>query len=363
MSYHHFNTEDRIKLEGFLKAGLKQTEIAKILGFAPKSISLEISRGINASKLLNPGKNTYSYSARIADHDAKQKRARANQNKRILSSVENEDLAKVIEKKLKKRWSPEQIAGALAAGSICIRGVHRKIKIAVQTIYDWIYEFRKDLQKFLRRNHRYHRKRQYYINKKRREELQRERGIEKRPAHIDKRTRFGHWEGDTVVGAQNGATGRIATFTERKSGYLIACKIDALTEEEKKLGTARLELLHKTISLQFADGCIEHFNKKITSKYAKTLTLDNGSENAAYERIERCSGLKVFFAHPYHSWERGTNENTNGLLRQYFPKGMDFRSITQEALDKVVYEINNRPRKRLNWQTPQHVMRRIGALK
>jgi len=120
--------------------------------------------------------------------------------------------------------------------------------------------------------------------------------------------------------------------------------------------------LRKTLALKFADAASRLFNEQIRKKYQKTLTLDNGSEMSGFEWIERQTRLSVFFAHAYHSWERGTNENTNGLLRFYFPKKMTFTYLTDEIVDKAVEEINNRPRKRLGYRTPAEVMKRNGVL-
>ena len=242
-------------------------------------------------------------------------------------------------------------------------GIKKKIIIAVQTIYDWIYRFHKELTRYLRHNRGYRHNRQYYINKSKRKERQQEKGIDKRPSVVDNRARIGDFEGDTVLGKNHGATGRIGTLTERRTGYLIAFILPPLTREQAGLPEDEKELYRLTMGMRFADKATRSLRTKIKPKYLKTLTLDNGSENNGFEWIERgIPSLEVFFAHPYHSWERGTNENTNGLLRQYFPKGMDFREITQEMLDKAVAEINNRPRKRLGWKSPQEKMWQNAAL-
>ena len=190
-----------------------------------------------------------------------------------------------------------------------------------------------------------------------------EKGIDKRPEVVNTRLRIGDFEGDTILGKDHGATGRIGTLTDRKTGFLLAFKLPPLTKEQQALPEDEKELYRLTMGMRFADNAVRVLKAKLKPRYFKTLTLDNGTENNGYEWIERAiPSLKVFFAHPYHSWERGTNENTNGLLRQYFPKGMDFRKITQEMLDKAVAEINNRPRKRLGWKSPQEKMWQNAAL-
>jgi IS30 family transposase len=148
---------------------------------------------------------------------------------------------------------------------------------------------------------------------------------------------YGHWEGDTVVSNQ-ARPGRIGTLVERKSGFLVAF----LLPNGDRVGFARAA----AAALATAS---------VPKRYLRTMTLDNGLEMQAYELLERLTPLSVFFAYPYHSWERGTNENTNGLLRQYFPKGNDLGLVTQVQLDHVVQLLNTRPRKRLDYRTLEQV--------
>lgn len=261
-----------------------------------------------------------------------QRRCKAN-IKHLKLTSENTPLSLAIERLIKRRWSPEQISHCMKLGRVKVNGDSPKIIIAVQTIYDWIYRFHKELKKFLRHIRGYRHNREYYINKKKRKERQLEKGIDNRPEIVIKRQRIGDFEGDTMVGKDHGATGRIGTLVDRRTRYLIAFLLPPLTLHEQAMPEDEKEL------------------------------LDNGTENNGYEWIERdIPCLKVYFAHPYHSWERGTNENTNGLLRQYFPKGMDFSKITQAMLDKAVTEINNRPRKCLNWMSPREKMSQNHAL-
>lgn len=373
MSHQHFTIEKRYSLQTYLDDGVDIPQIATKLDIHHTNIRREINRNAMTVKELEtcriPGrkgnlarpKNSKHYSAEFAHYKARIRRYNANQCHRKL--YDGTALANCIIKYIKKRWSPEQISGRFRTVGVSLNGIRQKIRIAVQTIYDFIYGYHPNLRKYLRHTRGYKHNRQYYINKKNRERLQAKKGIDTRPKHINNRSRIGHWEGDTVLGHGNGSTGRIGTLTERKCGYLTAFKIDALTKEQKFLDEAEQEVQRITMSLKFADGCIHALTSNIKLKYLKTLTLDNGSENSGYEWIERgIVGLNVFFAHAYHSWERGTNENTNGLLRQYFPKGLDFRKITQEDIDKAVNEINNRPRKRLNWRTPKEVMQRNHGL-
>jgi IS30 family transposase len=215
----------------------------------------------------------------------------------------------------------------------------RSLYVCAQTIYDWIYTSRKDLLNYLHcAKGKYRRTRQARLRKDKRAQLATPRNIANRPKHIQLRKTYGHWEGDTVHGS--GKTGYIATFVERKSGYLLA----------KLLPTQVFG------SLGFADATALCLNQ-IPLRYRQTLTLDNGPEMKLPERIERTTGTKVYYANPYHSWERGTNENTNGLLRYFFPKKSSFAALTQKDIDQVVSLLNTRPRKRLNWRTPAQMLK------
>jgi IS30 family transposase len=163
--------------------------------------------------------------------------------------------------------------------------------------------------------------------------------IEERPKEIDTRERVGDWEGDTVVGKEKKQ--RILTYVERKSGYAIANKLDIVTAEIVNT---------KTITLF----------KKLPKEKRKTLTRDNGVEFGDYDRtLENKIKLEVYRTHPYHSWERGTNENWNGLLRQFFPKGSYFDIITEANVQKAVRLLNNRPRKRLSYLTPRELFKNV----
>jgi IS30 family transposase len=168
--------------------------------------------------------------------------------------------------------------------------------------------------------------------------------IDQRPSIVDMRERFGDWEGDTLEGKQG--SGGLATHVERKCRYLIAGKLP-----DKKAAT-------------MTQQSITSF-RKTPRILRQTLTVDNGKEFSNFKELEKRTGLKVYFADPYAAWQRGTNENTNGLLRQYFPKGTDFRTISDKDVAIVVKKLNNRPRKCLNYQTPHEVFSQAlrGALR
>ncbi len=160
------------------------------------------------------------------------------------------------------------------------------------------------------------------------------RMIDERPEYVDRRNTFGHWESDSVVGKNHKSY--IATHVERKSRYLVAVKLESKSAADyNKASLSKL--------------------RQLPIEMIKTMTVDNGKEFAGFKTLEKELKTRVYFAHPYSSWERGTNENTNGLIRQYFPKGTDFNLISQKEIDKVVDKLNNRPRKCLGYRTPAEV--------
>jgi IS30 family transposase len=322
--HYHLTKEVRIKFSALLLAGLSLRSCAKLLGVHHTTLSRELRRNpaVHIKKRYDPGD---------AHRKTQSRRYRANQRwRKILTNSVLETL--IVERITIHKWAPEQIAGWLKTS-------RRSLYVCAQTIYDWIYTSRKDLVDYLHCSKgKYRRTRQARLRKDKRAQLASPRNIAKRPKHIERRKTYGHWEGDTVHGA--GKTGYIATFVERKSGYLLAV------------------LLPSPIfgSLGFAEAA-KHCLNQVPANYRKTLTLDNGPEMKLPERIERKTGARVYYANPYHSWERGTNENTNGLLRYFFPKKSSFAALTQEDIDQAVDLLNTRPRKRLNWRTPAQMLK------
>ncbi len=316
MSYKQITHKNRNELSVLLRAGLKQKEIAQILGKHPSTVSREISRN----------KTNRCYHAGIAKQRTKNRRVTANH--RFKKIKNNPWLQDYIKQKLKLYWSPEQIAGRLKTD-------YGKTIVTHPVIYEYVHLEIPKFKKYLRcKKGKYRRRYGTRIREKLRDS-QKKRSIEIRPEEAEQRTAIGHWEGDTVVG-KKGEKDAILTYVERKSGYLKANKLPNRTADE----------------IRKASG--ESFNN-IPYYKRKTLTLDNGVEFADHEFIERDSKITIYFAHPYSSWERGTNENTNGLLRQFFPKKQSLTSITQRDILRAVRLINNRPRKRLNYLTPNEV--------
>lgn len=311
--------DQRNEIYALKRAGHKQKDIARLLHKHPSAISRELKR--NKS---DAGK----YLPKAAKRKTKERRVKANE--RFKKIEHHEKLKRRIIRRLKKYDSPEQIAGQWNRS-------HLKDRISKDTIYKFVYEKRKDLVKYLRRQKSRYRARYGTRIREKQRELERKRRIDQRPEIINQRTRLGDWEGDTVQG--NGSSGHIITYVERKSGYLVAGKVPQATVENINAFT------------------LKKF-KRMPKGKRRSITYDNGSEFSGYDIIEEQTGMTAYFAFPYHSWERGTNENTNGLLRQFYPKKMRFDVVTQEQLDKVVRLLNHRPRKRLNYLTPHEIFKK-----
>lgn len=318
MSCKHITASQRNELAVLIRAGSNQKQIAELL----KKDRTTIWRERKRVKLKN-GK----YHAGKAKEDALAKQIEAHKKKR---KIENSSwLKNYIEKKIQKRWSPEQVSGRLKKKYPNDKSKH----VGKDSIYKYIHTHRKDLVKFLRcQKGKYRRRYGTRIREKQREEYKKKR-IDTRPKIVEEKGRLGDWEGDTIVGDDKK---HILTHTERKSGILFADKLGRGTAQATK---------EKTIA-RFA---------KIPKEKKHTMTYDNGVTFSDHELTERETGMTIYFAYPYHSWERGCNENSNGLLRQYFPKKTPLGNVEQEEIDFAVNEINYRPRKRLDFLTPYEV--------
>ena len=219
-------------------------------------------------------------------------------------------------------YKRQQIAGVL----------EKKGKdIVPSTIYRYINERAPHLKMFLRSQKGKYRRRRGTKQRELEREQKKKRRIDERPNIVERRGRIGDFEGDTMLGRDKRV--RIVTYVDRRTGYLIAF------------------LLPKMNADLLASLTVKNMSK-IPRRKRKTITFDNGIEFSSWESIEKKTGMTVYFAYPYHSWERGTNENTNGLLRQYFPKEYDFNLIKKEELEYVVKKLNRRPRKRLKFNSP-----------
>lgn len=313
MQYNHITKEERVKIEVLTQQGYSNGDIATTLGRSVSAIGKELTR--------NGGASGYRASAA----EKRRRRVRRDANVSFRKLVPGSVLTEHVTVCLKKYWSPEQVAGRLR---------HERSKqgtVCHQTIYTFIRREAPELKIFLRcRKGKYRRRYGTKLREKRREQAKKRR-IDTRPACVEKRTRVGDWEGDTIVGAEK--TCHIVTHVDRKSGMLLADKVTN--------ATAR----------QVCAVTVSRFSR-LPKKKRHTVTYDNGTLFAEYERTERMIGATIYFARPYRSTDRATNENTNGLLRQFFPKKTLFEPITKRRLDRAVTLINERPRKRLNYRTP-----------
>lgn len=321
MSYKHITPEQRNELAALLQVNVKKQQIAKVLKKHRTSIWRELKRNLSS-------KEKNKYNVRKAKQLTKARRVKANSRFRKLEN--NNWLKRYVLKKIKKFWSPEQIAGRIKRQY----PLSKEKWIGKDSIYKFVYEKRPDLVKYLRcQKGKYRRRYGTRIREKQREALKKRR-IDTRPKIVDLKQRIGDWEGDTMVGQDRKPA--ILTHVERKSGLLLGDKLERATKELTK------------------EKAVERF-KKIPKNKKYTMTYDNGTEFWDYELMEHETKMTIYFANPYHSWERGCNENTNGLLRQFFPKKSFFGEITQGQIDQAVSLINHRPRKRHNYLTPYEV--------
>lgn len=311
MAHKQIGPEDWLVIAKMLRSGFTGSEIARTIGKDPSALNRHIKQ--------NGGRD--GYDAREVRRKKHHQRIAAMDSIRIIKGA----LLRRVVALLKEHYSPEQIAGTL---------VQKGMTIVVSTIYRYIKERAPHLKKYLRsQKGKYRRKRGTKIREKQRE-LAKKRRIDDRPKVVERRGRIGDLEGDTMLGRDKRV--RIVTFVDRRTGYLIAYL----------LPKHNAELLTKLAVQKF---------KRLPKDKRRTLTLDNGTEFSDWERLEKQTGVTIYFAYPYHSWERGTNENTNGLLRQYFPKSMDFNLITAKELADVVKRLNDRPRKRLTFKSPKQL--------
>lgn len=322
MSYTHLTENERYVISHMKIAQFPLREIARRLGRHHSSIIREIARN----------KPTYSDDAVYWYTVAQPKAEKRRHQPRNHCRHEHLELVDYVKEKLKLDWPPEAVSSKL----VIDYPSDTRMRVSAETIYRWVYEDaaqRGDLHTHLRRRHKKRRRQTRYGSGRR--FIPGRVSISERPTVVASRERYGDWEGDSVEGAKG--TGSIATHVERKSRFLLAMKLS-----DKKAAT----MTEASVTL------FQQFPKPLR----QTLTLDNGREFSQFAELERQTGITVYFADPYAAWQRGTNENTNGILRFYFPKGTDLRKVSDEELKTVVDRINNRPRKCLNYRTPSQVI-------
>lgn len=311
MKYRQITSEERYIIATLRQEGFNQSEIARALGRHRSSISREIRR--------NRSSFDRCYRPFVASHRARARLSRSRRNSRFTA----EDF-RVVERLLRRKWSPEQISGRLRSD--------KTLSISHETIYIHIWDDKAtggQLHKHLRCAVKKRRKRHNSYDSRGR--LAGKRHISQRPRWVEQRKSIGHWEVDTVVGV--GSKDCVATLVERKTGFTLLGK---LRDRCKLSMSKRLRSL-----IRREQACF------------KTITADNGTEFHDYESVEDTVGVRFYFATPYHSWERGTNENLNGLLRQYLPKRASLAGLTQRQCDAIARQLNTRPRKRLGYRTPE----------
>jgi transposase, IS30 family len=317
--YRQFTKEIRIELAALLRAGHSKAECAQELGFHRSSVGREM--------VLNSGEDKVYRGAQAH----KKYIERRKEAKRPTRKIENsKGLQEHIKKRLGVRDSPEQIAGRLEQQEELVTVCH-------ETIYRWILNEQPELKKHLRRighKGKYRRRRGTALREKEREQAKIKR-INTRPGVVENRSRLGDWEGDTVVGKNT--SDRLVSGVERVSGYGLLDIVLSATAEKIR-------------------GTLEKRFRSVPKEKCHTYTYDNGTEIGKEDSdLEKKIGMEVFRAYPYHSWERGTNENYNGLVRDFFPKRTDFATLTASDVKKVERILNHRPRKRLGYLTPYEV--------
>ena len=328
-NYKQLSMEEREIIQTGLWEKKSLRTIARELGRSPATLSRELQR--NSVRNTLRSSETLRYLPRVAHAKAHTRIMTRGTRPRLKSRL----IRDYAHEKLQEGWSPEQIAGRLYRD-------HR-YRISHEAIYQYIYAqyYRggygrctgSDLRRLLRRRHRVrHRRKQLYAIE--RGALQHRISIDQRPAIVDARVQAGHWEGDSMVSKQTPV--RLNTLVERVSGLVCITKLpDGTSGETARTVIRRLQ--------------------RIPRNLRRSLTVDNGFENAGHESVMTAMNMPVYFAHPYHSWERGTNENTNGLIRWYLPKKTDFAMIPETTIQDIEDRLNTRPRKRLRWRTPKEV--------
>ena len=328
--YRHLSLDERIVIEKGREDGLSMRAIAKQLQRCVSTVSREIKRGtwlpINQNVSYRPYKTTRltgpwldrRYGAGPAHRKAAKRAARSHQPRLFT----NDELVAYVSDKLRS-WTPQMIAG---------RAPRDGLTVSHESIYRWIYSTKANTAKYAQYLPRGHKKRRHKHGRRvHSSHIPYRTPISQRPPEVDDRSQFGHWEGDTVLGAKADKDG-IHTEVERQTRYLMAAKIPDLTAAT----TAATQLAMFT---------------PLPPHAARSTTLDNGSENHRAYLLDQLA-MPVWFADPYSSWQRGSNENRNGALRLFLPKGTPMATITDQDLQDIVNAINNRPMKLLDWDTP-----------
>lgn len=344
--YRHVVLDERVQIELWIDQGVSQAEIARRLGRHRSTVSREVRR-----RSWLPANTSAAYvpyrPAGLKTRPATRRQYRASQAQRYADAAKTRShqphrmrydrLVDWVITHLRKGWTPQEISGRLP---IEFPGDPR-MRVGVETLYAWIYapaQRHRQLWQYLPRGQRRRRKRQG--RRVHAERIKWRTSIHDRPAEVDERVEFGHWEADSVLGARG--SGGIHSSVERVSRYLVGVKIPTITAQatlDAQLGVFAAMPAHAV----------------------RSVTTDNGSEFALHHRLADTLAVPTYFADPYSSWQRGTNEHFNGRIRKYLPKGTSFAELDQAELDAFITEINNRPRKVLDWATPAEVFQELSS--
>lgn len=318
MGYKQLNFEKRCQIYGLWKAGHNQTEIAKEIGVHKSTISREFKRHLTR---VRASMGYWQYKPNHAQCYADEKHKNKNKHIKFTNEVKGFVQGKIVEE-----WSPEQICGYAKR--------HALFSISHERIYQFILKDKESggtLYLHLRHQHKKYRKR--YGSPARTGPIKNRVFIDERPRIVDEKRRIGDWEIDTIIG--KGRKQAIVTIVERFSKKMICAKIPC-----RKANVTRDAIINSLLPV---------------SDFVLTITGDNGIEFAEHTAISKALKADFYFAHPYSSWERGLNENTNGLIRQYLKKGSDFNYINNAELDIIMNKLNSRPRKSLGFATPNEI--------
>lgn len=336
--------DDRIEIERLLDLGLSKAEIARRVGVHRATITRETARGAwqperdhanlrpyLRNRLDTRGPHDRLYLGRQAQLHADTRRVRSHHPYRM----EHDRLVDWVLTQLRKGWTPGEISGRLPVEF----PNDPRMRVGVETLYAWIYSKRqrhRQLWQYLPRGRKRRRRRQG--RRVHSERIKWRTSIHARPAEVEDRVEFGHWESDSVLGARG--TGGLHTTVERRSRYLQAIKIPAITARDT---------LHAQLGVY----------SLLPANAVRSVTADNGTEFAFHYQLADTLAVPTYFAGPYSAWQRGTNEHFNGRIRRYLPKGTSFADLDQTELDEYVAEINNRPRKVLAWATPAEIFQEL----
>jgi IS30 family transposase len=325
--YHHLTSYEREEISRLLATGATFEAIGKKLGRHISTIGREVYRN---------GINRDNYREHRATAQATRRRSRQGRKRKL---DVNHELKRYIYQKLQRRWSSEQIANGLRRDYPGDAGM----RLSPETIYTHIYvlprgTLKRELRKYLRQRHGYRWRRLAEAASDGRGRLPNMISISERPKEVEDRTIPGHWEGDLIMGKWKiSALGTLVERTTRTTVLVPLKSYDAVS-------------VRKALVREF---------RSIPRQMKLSLTYDQGKEMAEHERLSEQAQLQVYFAHPGCPWERGTNENTNGLIRQFFPKGTDFSTVTRRQIKSVQRLLNERPRKALDYQTPYEAFKTL----